>query len=339
MLRSIKRITLCVLLASLTLFTIESGCRFLEPGPFRLKDQFPYVADDQLGQIHKPSSDKSWKGSHFGINSQGFRGPELKPGSTPKLFRVLCIGDSLTFGVGIEEPSSWPRQLEARLQGQLREHDVEVINLAVSGWSGAQYHEAWRRFGPTLVPDLVILGYSLNDLPGASGALSDDSFPERQSAETIFTKLKPAALFRHLRSESLHRDREENWKDLHAEVTLALSSWRLNAAASTRAELAPFIEEIRSSGATPILLSFPHEFQLRSPGADRAPEGTLKMCCSGLKTPFLSMAPIYHDYILKESPGRAALFQRGTLCHPTKAGHEMIAESVLKLLELEALLP
>ena len=339
MLRSIKRTTLCVLLAALTLFTIESGCRFLEPGPFRLSDQFPYIADPQLGQVHKPSSDQSWRGSHFGINAAGFRGPELKPSTTPKLFRIICIGDALTFGAGIEELDSWPRKLEALLQERLKERDVEVINIGVSGWDGVHYREAWRRFGPALVPDLVILGYSINDLPGASEALSDDSFPEPQAAENLFTRLKPAAMLRHFRSESLHKNRKEEWEALHTEVTLALSPWRLNAAASTRAELAPFIQEIRDSGATPMLLSFPYEFQLRSPGANRTPEGTLRMCCSGLKVPFLSMGPTYHNYILKESPGRATLFQRGTLCHPTETGHEMIAESVIAALEFEALLP
>ena len=88
-----------------------------------------------------------------------------------------------------------------------------------------------------------------------------------------------------------------------------------------------------------MLLSFPYEFQLRNPAANRAPEGTLKMCCSGLEVPFLSMGPAFYSYILKESPGRAALYQRGTLCQPTETGHEMIAESVINILELEALLP
>jgi lysophospholipase L1-like esterase len=339
MLRTIKRTILCVLLAALTLFTIELGCRFLEPGPLQLRDQFPYIEDDQLGQAHRPSSDMSWRGSHFGINADGFRGPELKPNSTPKLYRVLCIGDSLTFGTGIEEHNSWPRQLEALLQEQLGEHVVEVINLGVSGWDSAHYRAAWRRFGPALVPDLVILGYSLNDLPGTSDALDALSFPEPPMAEGRFTRLKPAALLRHFHAEGVHRDRKERWEELHAEVSDALKPWRLNASASTRAELEPFIQEIRSSGATPMLLSFPYEFQLRSPAANRAPEGTLKMCCAGLEVPFLSMGPAFYSYILKESPGRAALYQRGTLCQPTKKGHEMIAESVIKILELEALLP
>jgi len=339
MLKALKRITLCTLLAALTLFIVELGCRFLEPGPLRLKDQFPYIADEQLGQLHLPDSDLSWRGEHFGINSHGFRGPELKDDSTPKLFRVLCIGDALTFGSGLEESASWPRQLEALLQDQLEEHVVEVINLAVNGWSGLHYREAWHRFGPALVPDLVILGYSVNDLPGASASLEPHSFPDSSASETWLTQAKPAALLRHLESEWDHRRREDRWEELRTELTLALKPWRLDASSTTREELEPTIKAVRDSGAVPMILCLPYEFQLRNPTADRSPESTLKMCCAGLEVPFISMAPTFQNYILKESPGRAPLYQRGTLGQTTKKGHEMIAERVLASLELEDLLP
>jgi lysophospholipase L1-like esterase len=339
MLRTLKRITLCVLLAALTLFTIEVGCRALEPGPLRLRDEFPYIADQVLGQLHKPSSDKSWRGSHFGINAQGFRGPELKSSSSPKLFRILCIGDSLTFGTGVEEADTWPRQLEALLRERVKERDVEVVNLSVEGWSSAQYRDAWARFGPELVPDLVIFGWSVNDLPGTSVHLRAHAYPDSPPAQDSLSKLKPAAMMRHFSSEWTHRRREERWEELRDELTLALGPWRQNATPSIREELAPLVEEVRASGAKPVLLSFPYEFQLRSAAADLAPAGTLKMCCSGLDVPFLSMATTYRAYIQMESPGLAPLFQRGTLCQPTETGHEMVAESVLRLLEHEALLP
>jgi lysophospholipase L1-like esterase len=64
---------------------------------------------------------------HVSTNSIGLRGPEL---DTPKeRFRVICAGDSVTFGWGVSYEESYP----ARLQRALTKADraVEVVNAGV----------------------------------------------------------------------------------------------------------------------------------------------------------------------------------------------------------------
>ncbi len=68
----------------------------------------------------------------FRINSKGLRGEEIDYLRNPS-HRILCLGDSFTFGFGVEEQESWP----ARLQQQLTAGSatvVEVINAGVMGW-------------------------------------------------------------------------------------------------------------------------------------------------------------------------------------------------------------
>lgn len=55
-------------------------------------------------------------------NSQGYRGPELvTPAPHP---RILCVGDSVTFGWGVAQPESYPARLAALL-------GVDVVNAGV----------------------------------------------------------------------------------------------------------------------------------------------------------------------------------------------------------------
>ena len=97
------------------------------------------------------------------INSLGYRQPEFNPAKTDQL-RIVAIGDSFTFGDGVEEEAAWPRVLERALAGR-QQRRVEVINAGVPGrWVDEYYLELKRRSLP-LDPDLVIVGFFIgNDI-------------------------------------------------------------------------------------------------------------------------------------------------------------------------------
>lgn len=76
--------------------------------------------------------------------------------------RVLCLGDSFTFGWGVSVERTWVRQLEGRLGAQ---GDVRTINCGAAG--ALMIDEHWwglrDRFG-RFDPDVVLLSVCLNDL-------------------------------------------------------------------------------------------------------------------------------------------------------------------------------
>ncbi|MED6336082.1 MAG: GDSL-type esterase/lipase family protein [Planctomycetota bacterium] len=97
-------------------------------------------------------------------NSLGLRHEEIGPRS-PGDFRVLAIGDSFTFGMGVRQQDTWVKQLESLLGAQ-HHSQVEVINAGLAeGAHEPTRYAAWlAETGLSLQPDLVVVGFCLNDI-------------------------------------------------------------------------------------------------------------------------------------------------------------------------------
>lgn len=74
--------------------------------------------------------------------------------------RVLALGDSCAFGVGVEDDETWPRALEDSLAA---EHDVRVINAGVPGYTAYQGMRFLKKNLAELQPDVVICCFGFND--------------------------------------------------------------------------------------------------------------------------------------------------------------------------------
>jgi lysophospholipase L1-like esterase len=79
-------------------------------------------------------------------NSKGFRGPELN--ETKNGFRILCLGDSVTFGWGVAEKDSYPALLRKNL-------GIEVINAGVPAMK-PRHIAQWSKQLASLDPDVVL---------------------------------------------------------------------------------------------------------------------------------------------------------------------------------------
>jgi lysophospholipase L1-like esterase len=102
------------------------------------------------------------------INALGYRGPDIERVKPSGTVRILCIGDSGTYGEFVDDSDT----LSALLQQQLR-HDgfeVEVINGGVPGTTIVDQMQFLRR-GMALDPDLVILTFSENDITDLGAAM------------------------------------------------------------------------------------------------------------------------------------------------------------------------
>jgi HEAT repeat protein len=104
------------------------------------------------------------------LNGDGFRDRWHSPEKADPEPRVICLGDSVTFGAEIPADQAYPQVLEGRLRS--RGQWVDVMNAGMPGWSTRQERIAYTRILRRYRPDLVILGVCLNDIPELQNNLS-----------------------------------------------------------------------------------------------------------------------------------------------------------------------
>jgi hypothetical protein len=111
------------------------------------------------------------------VNEQGFRGDPVAMPNPPGTFRIVCLGDSQTFGNGCGEGESWPAALQAELSARPAAQHIEVMNCGVGGYETEQEFDCLRKRWLAYDPDLVVLGFFVNDtaLPGTAIKAADDN--------------------------------------------------------------------------------------------------------------------------------------------------------------------
>jgi hypothetical protein len=108
-----------------------------------------------------------WHGILHVHNRDSIRLAGTFPEKRPGVFRIVALGDSLTYGYGVAAEETYPAVLERELQSHFR---VEVLNLGVSGAQSEDIYRILKAKLPVLRPDLVFYGVCLNDfLPSGVG--------------------------------------------------------------------------------------------------------------------------------------------------------------------------
>ncbi|MBN8577743.1 MAG: hypothetical protein J0L66_12430 [Cytophagales bacterium] len=137
-------------------------------GIFTKPDASPDEVLKREGLIFKPNSAAVYTTVEFNyradINSLGLRNKEVKVEKEKGTYRILCFGDSWTFGWGVDVEHSWPMQMEDYLKAN-GYANVEVINCGQGGQFTTTYAQFISKAVPVLKPDLVLVGVlQLDDL-------------------------------------------------------------------------------------------------------------------------------------------------------------------------------
>jgi len=156
---------------ALGLFLLEGGLRVLL-GNFGHSKVLERAEDKEICLQLKANAQEIYTGwraqvgaSHMIINDYGIRGPEFDLAREAGVFRVVVLGDSFTFGQGVNYPQSYPALLQAELEEAGIE--TEVLNFGVPGHSTPQSLAFAKARVTPLKPDLVLLSVFANDLSAA----------------------------------------------------------------------------------------------------------------------------------------------------------------------------
>jgi len=163
--RLLPNVLLSLVVSVVFLGLLEGGARLLERRrpPKRVADYLWDWEERWDGDFYTVGSDAVGWPPWQEFNADGLRDRARPTEKLPGTWRVIALGDSVTMGAGIEASEAWPQRLEARYVKERR--PVEVLNVALWGWSTRQEAIAYRRFGPARRPDQVLLGVCLNDIP------------------------------------------------------------------------------------------------------------------------------------------------------------------------------
>lgn len=169
------------------------------------------------------------------VNAQGTRGEEVSFEKPEGTLRVVVLGDSQTFGAGVSANGTWPAVVEETLRRSMGEPRIEVMNCAVAGYDAEQSAAALETRWIGFDPDLVLLGYFVNDPPVSAGNPSSGTSPFGRrllaavtpGSRSLVSSLRRSsalldvfsdALYRHLRgrewelqAEFLHSDASPSW--------------------------------------------------------------------------------------------------------------------------------
>lgn len=92
-------------------------------------------------------------------NSLGYRDREFIVPKPPHVYRIVVLGDSITFGGGLDES----QRFTSLLEDQLRPAGFEVLNLGFPGRDLPQHLEALTSDALPLDPDFILLELFVND--------------------------------------------------------------------------------------------------------------------------------------------------------------------------------
>ncbi len=293
--------------AALLLGALEGVCRVMESRhPPRKVAEYLWNWEERWdGDFYTVGSDAVGWPPWQEFNADGLRDRARPIEKLAGTRRVIALGDSVTMGAGIEASEAWPQVLEERYEKEGR--PVDVMNVALWGWSTRQERIAYGRLGRQHHPDQVLLAVCLNDIPELQNNLS---------------RPPPwlGALF--ARSALVRRLVNAEGREIHDVEQL----FREADSPTVREAFGRFFEEVRAlrrdveaDGATLAVVVFPFRFQVAAGAPLPTPQQAIAAFCKTEGIPCLDLLPKLR------TAGESAFVDYD---HPSPLGARLSADAV-----------
>jgi lysophospholipase L1-like esterase len=308
-----------------------------------------FQRDPELGWRLRPGVRGRWAGVEVEINAKGVRGPELPYEKPAGVRRVVWLGDSVTFGFRIEGfEKTFPFRVEPALEATTGV-PIETVNGAVDGWSQWQQAGWLESEGVRYAPDLVIVGFVLNDVTEKFGLQrfggSGEGFQLSQTATWMDEWFGRSAVLHFVRrigarlrfgADTQGGAKREQLLDVqalaeHPERPDVREAWRV-----TFEELTRLFDWCDEHGVAAALVVFPFTFQFDAPERLDAPQTLLREFAAARDLPFFDLLAPLGAWLDRENAAPDALFLDED--HLTERGHAVVAELLGEFIAREQLL-
>lgn len=284
-----------------------------------------------LPDQHFLNPDPTW----IDINGYGLRDPdEVRIPKPAGVFRIVSLGDSFTYGLRIPFEKTYTRRLEELLRARPGLEQVEVWNAGTNGYTSCQERAWLEHYGLALEPDVVTVGFVMNDVI----PVPPESVPRRVPGRQLLLRWP---LFQWLvkrgherRAHQRDRSDDERWiREYQGQVELYPSSSERARALWDDALncLRELTRSAHAAGAAVVLIVFPSIVQMNHPRPEPEPQALLRTLAEEEGLIFVDLLPTYSQL------GKEALLD--DLSHPSVRGNEIAAVAIARALLEAGLVP
>jgi lysophospholipase L1-like esterase len=236
---------------------------------------FPFMRPDRdLMWSPRPGFRGEFQGQTVSINSLGLRGAEPALPKPRTRRRVICFGDSITFGYGVSDTETYPVRLGEALAG----HDVDVINAGVTGFTTHQVVSLAERTLPVVQADVATFCIGWND--GTRRPVDDREYVRR-----LRQTMDVDSVLDHLAIYSFLKARYLRWSVRQLPATGALRRVSLEQYAEN---LAALVALCRKQGVRPVFIELPRRRGGDDPPADWSYPEAFEAAAGRLGAPLLT---------------------------------------------------
>jgi lysophospholipase L1-like esterase len=298
----------------------------------------------------RPNAQGILAGRQVEVNSLGLRDIERPLTKPAGVTRAVCLGDSITFGYGVENTQPYPVLLNAILNKD-SVAKYEVINCGQVAYNLGQERLFLQRYAIRFSPDIIIVGICLNDIGGAimlPSGITDKFFSPFYSGEKYrlyryedmpFMCKAQIFILRHSYFGQYlflkFQDLCSRFKWFYTPMSGDYSRDSLNYFAGAwtdnqRRQQEIFEKELLSidklaqeNRAKLLVVIFPNDVQLKEKNL-RFPQKIIGAFCAGNNIPYLDLLPYFARYNSKE------IFV--DIGHPGSFGHKVAALAIAEAL-------
>ena len=148
------------LMLAFTLVFLELAVRFVRPQPefyprYRYSERYGHLLRESSTIINQVPG--SWRFVYH-TNEYGYRVSMPQVSNRYDRPNIVVLGDSNTFGVGVDDGDEYPAVLAKLMAGR-----ADLVNLAVGGFGLTQEIRTFYEFGLLFQPRAVVLQFAAND--------------------------------------------------------------------------------------------------------------------------------------------------------------------------------
>jgi lysophospholipase L1-like esterase len=182
------------------------------------------------GIIFPPNSITSYETPEYKytakINKLGFRDREIDVSMKAKK-RIMIIGDSFTYGWGVNIEQSWPKILESNLIAS--GFDLEIYNLGQPGDDPVDYANIAEKAIPILNPDVVVIAVlEGDDLAQLAELVKLDNQTFKQKIKNVINYLY-SNILRIIKTNIINQNQiKQEWKKCAIAIARSFNSEQMD---------------------------------------------------------------------------------------------------------------